>query len=229
MRDIDIYLTTYVNSFVGRWELFDLVFVSFNRLEIFKGAVVAGLLFYSWFTADRRLSGSKFLRSVFGVFAAIILARSLQLYLPHSLRPIHDPAIDFTLPEGIGRGVLVGWSSFPSDHAVLFVAASTAVFFANRKLGIVAYLWTFVFTILPRLYAGLHWPSDLLGGAVLGGLVMWWAYLIPLPASIGTTFRRWEEYYPASLNVIAFLMAFQIATLFEDARKIFRIVVDAVQ
>jgi membrane-associated phospholipid phosphatase len=41
------------------------------------------------------------------------------------------------------------------------------VFFRNRKWGI----WFFIFALvngIARIYAGVHWPFDVLGGAVIG-------------------------------------------------------------
>ncbi len=59
-----------------------------------------------------------------------------------------------------------GWS-FPSGHMTLFFALATVVWFADRKWG----AWYFLFAAVmgaARIYAGLHWPSDILAGAVIG-------------------------------------------------------------
>lgn len=64
-----------------------------------------------------------------------------------------------------------GWS-FPSGHAAWFFALATTVWFANRKWG----WWFFAFTILngwARIYAGVHWPMDILGGALVGIASAW--------------------------------------------------------
>jgi undecaprenyl-diphosphatase len=59
------------------------------------------------------------------------------------------------------------FKSFPSGHAAIFFAIATAVYLYNKKLGI----WFFVVAILmgmARIFVGVHWPSDILGGAVIG-------------------------------------------------------------
>lgn len=62
-------------------------------------------------------------------------------------------------------------SSFPSMHAVFFFAIATAVVLYNKKAGV----WFFAgscLVVIARVLAGLHWPSDVLVGAVLGILLV---------------------------------------------------------
>ncbi len=68
-----------------------------------------------------------------------------------------------------------GWS-FPSGHASWFFALSMIVWYANRKAGV----WFFVLSALngiARIYVGIHWPYDILGGIVVGiasGMFVHW-------------------------------------------------------
>jgi len=57
--------------------------------------------------------------------------------------------------------------AFPSGHASVFFALAFAMFFFNKKWG----YWFLAFAIfngLARVAAGVHWPSDILGGAIVG-------------------------------------------------------------
>ncbi len=57
--------------------------------------------------------------------------------------------------------------SFPSGHTCVSFAASSAVFLFNKKLGIPALILA-VFIGFSRLYLYVHYPTDVLAGAVIG-------------------------------------------------------------
>lgn len=57
--------------------------------------------------------------------------------------------------------------SFPSGHTSSSFAAATAIYAMNRKWGIVAYVFAVLMGI-SRLYLGVHFPTDVLTGAVIG-------------------------------------------------------------
>ena len=57
--------------------------------------------------------------------------------------------------------------SFPSGHTASAVAAAFALWLQNRKLGTPALVLA-VFIAFTRLYLYVHFPTDILGGLVLG-------------------------------------------------------------
>lgn len=70
---------------------------------------------------------------------------------------------------GLGRNLLhhLAENSFPSDHATLMFALAASFLLAGRRIGLVLLVlaaavgWA-------RVWLGVHWPMDILGGAVLG-------------------------------------------------------------
>ena len=85
----------------------------------------------------------------------------------------------------------------PSGHATFFFALAFAIFYflkydkrnaaAKRKWN-----WLFmggaVIMGVARVFAGVHWPSDILAGAVIGFLsVFLIKKILPNPISIDTT------------------------------------------
>lgn len=57
--------------------------------------------------------------------------------------------------------------SFPSAHASIFSAISTVIFFHNKKMGIAFFCTTLVIG-LGRILAGVHYPSDIAAGLIVG-------------------------------------------------------------
>jgi len=68
-------------------------------------------------------------------------------------------------------------ASFPSGHAAFFFALSAGVWHFNKKTG----LWFFAGSAaigLARVFAGLHYFTDVLGGLVLGVFSFWLAIFL---------------------------------------------------
>lgn len=57
--------------------------------------------------------------------------------------------------------------SFPSGHASFFFGLSMVVYLFNKKLGLIFFAASIVISIA-RIYCGLHWPLDIVGGFVVG-------------------------------------------------------------
>lgn len=57
--------------------------------------------------------------------------------------------------------------SFPSGHTSSSFAAATVIFFGNRCIGTLAAIFASAMAF-SRLYLYVHYPSDILGGVVIG-------------------------------------------------------------
>ncbi len=76
--------------------------------------------------------------------------------------------------------VLAGRSldpSFPSDHSVMAGAVAAGLFLVNRRLGVVAAVAAAVMAFA-RVYIAAHFPSDVIGGLILGAAVSLLGFLL---------------------------------------------------
>lgn len=74
----------------------------------------------------------------------------------------------------------LSWKSFPSDHSLAaFLIVGIAYCFGLPWVVPLAFLALFVW--LGRIFAGVHYPSDVAAGIVLGGLVLFVYGLVGLP------------------------------------------------
>ncbi|KPL00704.1 MAG: hypothetical protein AMJ90_07855 [candidate division Zixibacteria bacterium SM23_73_2] len=106
---------------------------------------------------------------IFGVLIIILIAITDQTS-SHLLKPL----IGRVRPCNILPDVrlLIGCSkagSFPSSHATNLFAAATLISYFYHKVR--AYFFVIAFLVaFSRIYVGVHYPSDMLGGALLGFL-----------------------------------------------------------
>ena len=222
MEAFDLAVIRWLNGYSQANSKFDEFIYLIASNDLPKGGLLTALLWWVWMRQDSRIITQELLavRTIFGALLAVVVGRGLQNMLPGRLRPMHEPTLNFVVPYQVTPVGLDGWSSFPSDHAVLFFALSTALFLINRPIGVMAYIWTIVVICVPRLYLGYHYPSDIAAGAVIGVLLMIVAMRVQVPAMVSGILTRLQLRYPGWLFAGAFLITLQIATLFDSSRDL---------
>ncbi len=108
---------------------------------------------------------SYFKKALFVSWGSAIVAKfvfvSIIRYFFYSPRP-------FLVLENINRLVNNETeSSFPSGHASFYFALAMGVYFYNKKAGLVFLLLAGLLG-LARIFVSVHWPLDIIAGAVLG-------------------------------------------------------------
>lgn len=223
MNIFDSSVLDFVNHFSRlSWSL-DLAVVFISGNDLLKGGVLLALFWWGWFKECeiRPHVRMHLISTLFSCFLAMLLARVLALLLPFRFRPLHDEAVEFLAPYGMWPRTLEGWSSFPSDHAALFFALATGMFFISRKAGIFALVYTTLFIGLPRVYTGLHYPTDIIAGGLLGVTIALLCNLSVVNNKISRPVLLWSGSRPQLFYPLMFLLTSQIAELFSSSREFF--------
>ena len=136
----------------------------FGDAGIFWMILAALLLF---FPKTRRTGIGMFLAMIMGLIVCNITLKPLVA----RIRPY-----DYQL-EHFGKTIelLVAAPhdySFPSGHTLASFEAATVIFLNHKKLGIPALILASLIAF-SRLYLYVHWPTDVLGGALLGAFLGW--------------------------------------------------------
>ena len=187
--------------------------------NLLKGGVFLALLWGFWFlpSAEQRRNRIVVISTLTGSLLALAVNQVAQRLGPFRLRPYAAglPGIQFPYHLGI-REV----SSFPSDHAALFCGLSTGLFFLSRRIGLTAFFYATAVIFLPRIYLGLHYPSDILGGAIIGIGCVCLIHGTRLRNLFADFCLKMSNEHPATFYAAMFLLTYQTATLFDDARAL---------
>ncbi|KWH29097.1 phosphatase PAP2 family protein [Burkholderia stagnalis] len=188
-------------------------------LYTFKGFVLVPILCWLWFQPGphRERQREMIVATVASGLLALATGRLLAKTLPFRLRPIYNPDLHLHFPSAeLREATLRTWSSFPSDHAMLWMAVATGIFLMSRRLGVLALLYTTVFICLPRAYLGFHYPTDLLGGAAIGIAITWLMTRDAIRTRFAPAVMHGIQRFPAPAYTLAFLLCFELITQFDE-------------
>jgi undecaprenyl-diphosphatase len=209
-----------LNSLAGRSHAFDRVVVMLETNSLLKTGLIVGLLWYAWFsTRHQPETRRRVVMTIVAACIAIFVARTGQRILPPRLRPIHDPSLALRVAWDFNPSSHAEWSSFPSDHAVLLCSLAAGLWTISRAWGALAFIWVLGFVFPVRLILGLHYPSDILAGGLVGVAIVWLVSLDRrvVPWIVDQAMKL-EARQAAVFYTSVFLLTWQVADFFGDCR-----------
>jgi undecaprenyl-diphosphatase len=222
LNSFDLHILVFLNHFAHRSPSLDYFIMLVGSNALTKGAVITSLIWWAWFHpgADKIRDREYLLYGILACFLSVLAARALADVLPFRQRPILDSALHFHPPYYVDLNSAIGWSSFPSDHAALFFALATSIFFVSRGAGILALCHAFVVVSIPRVYMGFHYPTDILAGAVIGVGLASSAKIVAVRTLVTRPTMRWLEQFPGTFYALLFLLTFLVTVVFDPVRKV---------
>lgn len=152
-------LFNYIHQFAGRNPIFDGVGIFFANYLVYF--LVLGFLFLVILETGPRRKLYRFAEGALAALLARGLLTEIIRFFYHHPRPF-----DF---YGFQPLIAESGSSFPSGHMTFLFAIAMAVWYANKKWGVVYFILSAAVGVA-RIYAGVHWPYDIVGGIVVGVL-----------------------------------------------------------
>lgn len=153
-----------------------------SEYGVILGIMTLGL--WAWWTSRRRPDAPV---AVAGLLWAPLAASVAYLVnypireLVERPRPFVDHQdLDVLVPDKTGF-------SFVSDHSTLVMAIAVGIFLVSRRLGALAILLA-LFQGFGRVYAAVHYPTDVIGGFALGTAVA--LLLAPVALALLTPLTR---------------------------------------
>lgn len=154
----DLVWFYFFNNLVGKSLISDLVFLFLAQSLPY----LMVLVFIVWGYASHKSWRERLILWSTGAAAALaarfVVGSGLRLFY-HRPRPFLAHQVQKLITES-------SWS-FPSGHALFFFALAIVVYLNNRKWGWVFFITSLIMG-LARVAAGVHYPTDILGGIILG-------------------------------------------------------------
>lgn len=221
MNPFDDKLLHAVNGLVHRSPTVDQFMVFLNDSDLLAGHVILAAFWWGWFLRrDQERHRAVIVSTFVAGMAALLAGRLMALLLPFRVRPLHAGSFGLVLPYGMHPRLLHGWSSFPSDHAMMFYTLAFGMLAISRPAGWLMLLYVTFVEGFARVYVLLHYPSDIAGGLVVAAAAAWVFTRPALRDRIARPAFAWLAASPATFYGVAAFLTFQIATMFDDLRTL---------
>lgn len=171
MADFNYQFFQFIYSFAGKSPVLDAfgIFLA----EYLPYFLVAGLFF---FLASYRSWRKRGVVTAFSLFS-LVLSYGIIAYFIGFFFPMDRPFVVIDFVPLVGK---VPAASFPSGHATVFFTLAFILLCLNRSWGW-SYFFAAILVSVGRVFVGVHWPLDILGGFLVAGVSVLISWLLFRP------------------------------------------------
>lgn len=154
---MDYNLFKYINNFAGKWVFLDSLAIFCAEYLIYFLVAGAILLFFFIKKQER-------IRYLILIVSSVILSRLVITELIRLFWHRFRPFVDYSVNQLIEHSAS---GSFPSGHITFLFPLAAVIYFFNKKFGIAFFILSFSVGAA-RVFVGIHYPFDILGGIIIG-------------------------------------------------------------
>jgi undecaprenyl-diphosphatase len=218
LREIDLTLFHFINRFCGQILALDHIA---NRLESaeLKGLAFSGTFGVLWFQSTKTQNQRRqtLVLTLIALVLAIVVSRLFADLLPFRQRPMFIPNIGYRAPLYDIGSYFEDWSSFPSDTAALVFAMATGFWLVSRWWGVIWFCFA-IASLGARVYFGLHYPGDVLAGALIGIGITLAINNSFIRAHVASPMVAFAERAPGVYYGLLFPYIYEVSSLFNFTR-----------
>ena len=216
LAGLDLSIFRALNDFCGQSPALDRIVV---HLEVLKGSLFMGIVGVLWYWPDKEMPRRRetLLVMILAVALSLVANRVISLLLPYRDRPMYS--IGANAPTFEWHADLEHWSSFPSDNATYLFAIAASFWLISRSWGLLFGVFA-AFTALARVFLGIHFPSDIVAGALIGIATSVAVNREIVRKRLAAPVLAWEARYPPYFYGLFFLALAEMSGGFPNTRRI---------
>ncbi len=214
---VEYAFMSFINQPAQHNALLDYLMNAFSYQKLITGVPLVAGICAIWCMPSMIARRGDILICTIAAFVTSLVSRVMQVFIPANPRPLQDQALDMTPPFDISPE-FHDLTSFPSDHAAVFIGLGYVIWRFCRPLGILAIVFA-VLVSFSRVYMGFHFATDVIAGGLLSVVVIELALLTPF-RRIGAWVADFSRTHPAWFYGVAFIACYAIATLMQEPREL---------
>ena len=175
---MDVSITQLINNLSGQNNVADQMFIAITKYGV--PLMVLAVMVQWWGKRPRETLRQTTIMAGLSFLLGLLIAQIILLFV-HRIRP-YDAGVSHLIIDRT-----VDWS-FPSDHAIASLSIAFAFWLNGFRKHALTFFCAAALVCFSRIYVGMHYVSDILGGA---GVALLAASLVNKFYPRGSKLDRW--------------------------------------